>query len=202
MKKSILLLTVVLILTSCNSQTNLEVLKYDEPFLEIIKNTKELGKDQDVIYGLKSYRTDNLKDFKFGDVSFSKYVMPNAYNADYNDLYIHVDNYENNNFIGFTAELVNKEEGEKLFLYLKQKYGNPEFRQPREGYKYQKGEGNYIWDNNNLDYWILLSQTPRLKKDGSKFIYSRCVIIKKGTRVENSSDKKVFTVLESFKMSN
>lgn len=202
MKKLLLLFTASLMITSCNSQTDLEILKCNESILEIIKNTKEIEKDHDIIYGLKSYRTDNLQNFRFGNVSFSKYVMPNAFNADYNDLYLHVDNYENNNFIGFTIELVNKEEGEKLFLYLKQKYGNPEFRQPREGYKYQKGEGNYIWDSNNLDYWILLSQTPRLKKDHSNFIYSRCVLIKKGTRVENSTDSTVFTVLDSFKMSN
>lgn len=202
MKKLFFLFMISSMITSCNSQTDLETLKYNESILEIIKNTKEIGKDQDVIYGLKSYRTDNLQDFKFGDVSFSKYVMPNAYNADYNDLYIHVDNYEKNNFIGFTLELVNKEEGEKLFLYLKEKYGNPEFRQPREGYKNQKGEGSYIWDNSNLNYWILLSQTPRLKRDDNTFIYSRCVFIKKGIRVENSMDNKFFTVLESFKMSN
>ena len=202
MKQLFLLFISSLIFTSCNSQTDLETLKSKESILDITKNTEEIEKDRDAIYGLKSYRTEELQNFKFGDVSFTKYIMPNGYNADYNDLYIHVDNYEENNPIGFTLELVKEEEGEKLFLYLKEKYGNPEIRQPREGYKNKKGEGNYIWDNGNLNYWILLSQTPRLKRDHSTFIYSTCVLIKKGTRVENSTDDKVFTVLESFKMSH
>ena len=78
--------TFVCILTVLyNQKIDLENLKFDTTVSEIVKSNKNLVKHQDTYYGLMSYRTNDLKDFTFGNVLFSKYEFPNGYDTDYND---------------------------------------------------------------------------------------------------------------------
>ena len=196
MKKTIYILILLTTMVSCNSQIDLEKLNYDENVLVKLKDSKEIQKDQDAIYGLLSYKTDELEGFKFGEVSFSKYSMENGYDADYNDLQLYVDDYKTNKFLGFTIELVNQEECKKLTDYLKKKYGNPELHE--SSYSPEA----YVWNNENLNQLILINHENRETRDGKKFLFLRCTIIKKGVRVENSSDSNVFTILDSFNLAH
>ena len=89
MKQLFLLFISSLIFTSCNSQTNLETLKFDKSIPEDIKKIKDVEKDDNGTYGLKSYRTTQLDYFKFGEVFFSKYIVPNGYDDAYSNIYIY-----------------------------------------------------------------------------------------------------------------
>ncbi len=124
--KLVNILFACMLTTSCSQNIDLESLRNDGNISEIVKENKNLVRDRDVTYGLLSYRTIDLKNFNFGSVYFSKYKFPNSYDADYNDLSIHIDDYKNNNFLGFTIEIVNQEESKKLLEYLTNKYGKPE----------------------------------------------------------------------------
>jgi hypothetical protein len=184
-----------ILITSCNVSTDIETLEYDTNISDFIASNKYLKKDIDAIYGLLSYRTDELQNFRFGDVNFSKYKVLKGYNADYNDLHIYVDNYKNNNFIGLTIEIAKEEEGKKLFDYLRKKYGEPESRESQNGLA-------CVWHNNKLNQWILINQEKRETRDNKSFLYTKCTIVKKEVRVENSNDPKVFTILDLFSLAH
>lgn len=194
MRRLVLLFMITTVITSCNSQTDLETLKYNESVLEIIKNTKEIEKDQDAIYGLKSYRTEELQNFKFGDVSLSKYSVPDGYAYGTCNLYIHIDNYEVSKYLGFTLNITKEEEEKRLLMYLKKKYGNPENRNTG-------GNGiSLFWNVKQSDQWIFLSQNKENTRKDNEYLCTTITIVKQGTRIENLNDPKVFTILESFNM--
>jgi hypothetical protein len=181
-------------IASCNSQTDLETLKYNESIIEIIKDTKETEKNQDAIYGLKSYTTEELQNFKFGDVSLSKYSVPDGYAYGTSNLYIHIDNYESSKYLGFSLCLTKEEEEKRLLMYLKKKYGNPEKRDTG-------GNGiSLFWNVKQSNQWIFLSQNKENTRKNNEYLSTTITIVKQGTRVENSNDSKVFTILESFNM--
>ena len=196
MKQLFIILSLGLLLISCMKRTDLETLKQNENVLDKIKEIKELVKDKDPIYGLVSYRTDELQNFNFGEILFSKYEMEKGYNADYNDLFIHVDSYKTNKFIGITLDLVNQEQCQNFLKYLKKKYGKP------ESHSAQYDREAYFWDDKKLNQWVLVYKYDGLTRDDKTFKHLNCTIIKKGTRVENSTDLNFFSILNSFNMAH
>ena len=184
-----------LMTTSCNSQTDLDELKFDSNVLGIVKDIKDIEKTRETDYGLLSYETEELQNFKFGDVSFSKYCVPDGYAYGSNSLDIHVDSYDSNNFLGITLNITNKEEVQKLLNYLKKKYGNPENRDTG-------GNGfAFLWQSDQSKQWIFFFQKEENTRKNNIYLSTRVVVLKQGTRVENAADSKVFTILESFNLS-
>lgn len=196
MKKILLLLTISTTITSCNSQIDLETLKFDEQIPESIKKIKGIVKDTDAIYGLKSYRTDELQNYKFRNVSFSKYSFPNGYDDAYSEIYVHVNDFDQNKYLGFSISITKEQEGTALLNSLKNKFGKPEERDT---------EGNGIalfWEVENPKQWIFLKQYKKNTRNDKTYLNTDITIIKQGVRVENTTNTKLFTILESFTLSN
>ncbi|KAF2082611.1 hypothetical protein [Flavobacterium sharifuzzamanii] len=197
MEKLLLLLVIGSINISCNSQTDLERLKFDKSIPEDIKKIKDVEKDDNGTYGLKSYRTNQLDYFKFGEVNFSKYAVPNGYDDAYSDIYIHVDNFEQNNYLGFSTSITNDKEAEDLLNYLKKKFGKPEER--------TTGLENgiaLVWELKESKQWVLLEQNTENTRDHKKYLNTEFTIVKQGTRMLNSKNSEWLTVLENFKASS
>ncbi|TWP29898.1 hypothetical protein ETU09_02640 [Apibacter muscae] len=193
MKKILTLLLSSLLFISCQSQIDLEELTPGEDISTLAKNLKETREDREPNYALLGYRTDNLDQYKFGEVSFSKYELPNGYPANYSVSYLFVDNFKKNRYLGFRLTLVNEKEGNQLLDYLRKQYGEPEVHEASNN-----GQA-YVWYVK--DQWILFSQDHiSIDKKGNRFLTTDVIVIKQGTRVENSTDPKVFTILESFNM--
>ncbi|TWP29896.1 hypothetical protein ETU09_02630 [Apibacter muscae] len=193
MKKLLSLLFCIFLMVSCQSQIDLEGLTPGEDISTLAKNLKETREDREPNYGLLGYRTENLDQYKFGEVSFSKYELPDGNVADYSDSYLFVDNFKKNRYLGFRLLLVNEKEGNQLLDYLRKQYGEPEVH---EGSGKDKA---YVWYVK--DQWILFNQKyGRKNQKGENFTSTYCMFVKQGTRVENSTDPKVFTILESFNM--
>lgn len=196
MKNLLLLFMISTMITSCNSQTDLETLKYDRDISLLLKDVKSTEKIKDAYNSLLSYETEDLQNFKFGDVSFTKYSIPDGYAYGSNSLDIHVDSYDSNNFLGITLNITNKEEAQKLLNYLKKKYGNPENRDT---------DGNglaFLWQCDQSKQWIFFFQKKENTRKNNIYLSTRVVVLKQGTRVENSNDPKVFTVLDLFNYMN
>jgi hypothetical protein len=192
MKKVILLFTTSLIIMSCNSQSiDLELLKFDRPIPESILNIKKLVEDTDVTYGLSSYRTDELQNFKFGDVTFSKYSVPNGYDDGYSEIYVHIDNYNENKYLGFSISIANEKEGIALLNYFKKKYGTPE-----ERYTGLVNGKALVWKVK--EQWVLLEQNTENTRDHKKYLTTEVTIVKQGLRVQNTNNVEWLSILESF----
>ncbi|MDH7464197.1 hypothetical protein QEG73_23065 [Chitinophagaceae bacterium 26-R-25] len=181
-------------MASCKGQTDLYKLKVDE---KISFDTSKLQKRSDPVYGLKGYRTDDLSLFKIENILLQKYEVPNGNAADYSRLYVLVNNYEDNKFLGFIVSSVNEEEQDKILKFLKNKYKSPKLSSKDE---YSLA---MAWFDGDENKWILLEQDSYgILQNGKRFNAMKVVVVKQGTRVENSNDETVFTILDSFKMSH
>ena len=195
MNKIFLLLVMILTITSGNSQTDLEKLKIDSDISDLVKGIPTSEKRLDELYGLISYQTEELQNYKFGDISLSKFKIPNAYAYGTNDLYVHVDNYTSNLFLGFTLNIVKEDESKKLLVYLKKVYGNPEIRETG-------GNGiSLFWNATKSKQWIFLTQNKERTRKQDVYLSTKVIVVKQGTRIENSKDSKIFTILDNFNMS-
>lgn len=192
--KKVLILLFICTFISCNSQTDLETLKFDKPIPEDIKKIKDVEKDDNGTYGLKSYRTTELDHFKFGDISFSKYAVPNGYDDAYSDIYVHVDNFEQNNYLGFSIYITNDREGTDLLNYLKKKLGKAEERVTG-----LKNGIAFVWELKESKQWVLLEQNTENTRDHKKYLRTRITIVKQGTKMLNSKNPEWLTILENFK---
>lgn len=192
MKKVITLFMISLLITSCNSQTDIDTLKFGDNVLTVIKDIKDIEKTRETDYGLLSYETQELQNFKFGNVSISKFKIPDSYDYGNNKLSIHVDKYDSNKYLGTTLEITNIEESKKILMYLEQKYGKPERR-------YQAGDNNgkaYLWNIGTLKKTILLTQITEYTRKNNPYLYTRIVIVKEGVRLENTNDAKFPTITD------
>ncbi|KAF2332802.1 hypothetical protein [Flavobacterium nitrogenifigens] len=190
--KKLLLLIICSINVSCNSQTDLDAIKFDDNVINIIKDIKDVEKTRETNFGLLSYETNELQNFKFGNTSISKYKVPESYEYGNNRLDIHVDQYNSNKYIGITLEITNLEESNKILEYLEQKYGKPEKR-------YQAGDNNgkaYLWDIKPLKKVILVTQVTEYTRKDKSYLSTRIVVAKKGIRLENSDDSKFPTITD------
>jgi hypothetical protein len=197
MKKVILLFMTSLIIMSCNSQSiDLELLKFDQQIPESVLNIKKIKEDTDVTYGLSSYRTDELQNFKFGDITFSKYSVPNGFDDAYSEIYVHVDNYKENKYLGFSISIANEKEGIALLNYFKKKYGKPEERD-------KLGNSTaFVWELKDSKQWVLLVQNIFSTRDNKRYLQTDLTIVKQDLRVQNTTNVKWLTILESFNATN
>jgi len=186
------LITLVLffcIATSCNSQTDLEALKFDEDISKTMENHKELEKNLAGDHGLKAYRTHKLDGFKIGNVGISTYETPKGNASDHSELWVYVDDYKSKKFLGYTFSSANEEESKRLITDLKSKY---------KGYKTNtnKIHGDfYFWDLPEFNKWIFVDQS-----DNINHIQTRFTVVKRGLRVENSKSPSVYSIYDVYKM--
>lgn len=187
--KNLILLFSFLAIVSCNGQTDLESLKFDE---KLPDNILKGEKDTEANYGLLSYKQAKVNNYKLGTASFSEYAVPKGYDYSNNNLALFVNSYQNNQYLGFILNLAKENEGKKLIDYLTKTYGNPEKRST------DKTGAAYFWDASAKNKWIFLTQTQELTQDNTKYTNTKLIVVKKGTRVENSSDAGTFSILDSF----
>ena len=191
--KHVIFLFSLFALVSCKGQINLDALKFGEslPAGTIDSSGEKVWKDDEPLTGITSYGLTALQRYKLGDVSLSKYEIPKGYPSSKNILYICVDNYQNNKCIGFRMFIVQKEEQEKIFAYLKKKYGEPENHDT-------ENSKAYFWNAN--DKWIFLTQEEDINREDKKYLTTKLMMVKSGTKVANSTDPKVYTILESLNL--
>ncbi|MGR3856479.1 hypothetical protein [Chryseobacterium indologenes] len=187
--KNLILLFSFLAIVSCNGQTDLESLKFDE---KVSDNITKGEKETEANYGLLSYKQADVKNYKLGTVSFSEYTVPKGYDYSNNNLALFVNSYQDSQYLGFILNLAKEDEGKKLIDYLTKTYGNPEKRST------DKTGAAYFWDVPAKNKWIFLTQDQELALDNTKYTNTKLIVVKKGTRVENSSDPGTFSILDSF----
>lgn len=189
--KNLILLFSFLAIVSCNGQTDLETLKFDE---KVPENMVKGEKETEASYGLLSYRQADIQNYKLGSATFSAYTVPNGYDYSNNNLAVFVNTYQNNNYLGFVLNLAKEDEGKKTIDYLTKTYGSPEKRQT------DKTGLAYFWDAASKNKWIFVTQTQESTRENAKYTSTKLVVVKKGTKVDNSSDAGVFSILDSFNL--
>ncbi|CAI8751250.1 hypothetical protein [Chryseobacterium sp. IT-36CA2] len=187
--KNLISLFSLLAIVSCNGQTDLESFKFDE---KLSDNSLKGEKETEANYGLLSYKQANINNYKLGTATFSEYAVPKGYEYSNNNLALFVNSYQNNQYLGFVLNLAKEDEGKKLIDYLTKTYGNPEKRST------DKTGVAYFWDASAKNKWLFLTQTQELTQSNTKYTNTKLIVVKKGTRVENSSDPGTFSVLDSF----
>ncbi|MFC3158875.1 hypothetical protein SAMN05443633_10756 [Chryseobacterium arachidis] len=190
--RNLILLLSFLAIVSCNGQTDLETFKFDEKVPENI--VKKGVQETEANYGLLSYKQEAVQNFKVGTVGLSDYSVPKGYDYSNNNLAVFVNNYQANNYLGFILNVVKEDEGKKIIDYLTKTYGKPESRET------DKGNLAYFWEVSSKNKWIFLLQTQESAQDDNKYRNTKLIILKKGIRVDNSTDTSVFSILDSFNL--
>ncbi|GGI26516.1 hypothetical protein GCM10008119_23040 [Pedobacter mendelii] len=185
-----------MIILSCKSQTKTELLslKLDSDISSQVLQDKELKKDFDPNYGLASLTTNKLDGYAIGDVKLNTYDYPNGNLADYSRLSIFTSSKQKNNYLGFNYSSVNQEETKSIIDYLKKTY--PAYHQSDT-----RGNGeSFFWDIPKLDAWIFIYQGISTDKNDKNFFSTNFIFVKRRTRMENSTDSKVITIMDYYKM--
>ena len=183
-------------LLSCKSPTttNLLSIKLDSDISGLVLRDKALRKDVDPNLGITSFNTNKIDEYAIGDVTLSTYAYPNANLADHSNLSILVSAKDKSDFLGFNYSSVNQEETRAIIDYLKKTYPNYEQSDT-------KGNGeSFFWDIPKLNAWIFTYQGISKDKENTNFFNTNFVFVKRGTRMENSTDTKVQTILDYYKM--
>lgn len=189
MKKTIYILLFCCLASSCTSQTNLESLKFNGDISKTILDHGELKKNLAGAYGLKAYFSKKLDAFKIGSISPSTYEFPGGTIADCNNIWIYVDDYKTNRFLGYTFSSANEKDTEKLLEYLKSKYKGVKS-------KSDKLHGDvYFWDIPETDRWIFVNQSKR-----KNYFQTTFTVVKRGLRIENASSVSINTIYDDYKM--
>ncbi|MDH7464196.1 hypothetical protein QEG73_23060 [Chitinophagaceae bacterium 26-R-25] len=192
--KFLSLLLGLFMMASCKGQTDLYKLKVDE---KISFDTSKLEKNSDPVYGLKGYRTDDLSLFKIENISLQKYEIPNGNAGDYSELYVFVNSYEENKFIGFYLNSVNEEEQGKILEFLKRAYKEPKFSSN------DASSISMAWFDDNENKWILLEQNNHgLLRNGKSFKAMDIIVVKQGTKIEGDERLKGATIWDMFKFTH
>lgn len=194
MKIYLLMLLCLIEITSCNSQNKNDLLAmhFDQNVAELIDEQK-LEEFQDPIYGIYTYKTDQLDGFKIGEIDLSTYKYPKGPLADLNNLQVYVNNRTAKQHLGFRYTSVKQQEIRQLIDYFKKKY--PNFEQRKDS----NGDG-YFWDIKSLDAWLFYYPSTSTDGNGEKFLNSNFLFVKRGTRMANSKDASYNTILDHFNM--
>lgn len=190
MKRTIYIILFCCLASSCTSQTNLESLKFNTDISKTISDHGELRKNAAGLYGLKAYFSKDLDAFKIGTINPSTYQFPGGTITDCNNIWIYVDDYKTNKYLGYTFSSANEADTEKLLDYLKLKYKGVKS-------KTDKARGSvYFWDVPEDNKWIFVDQSRRRNNFQTKF-----TVVERGLRIENSTSKSVNTIYDDYKMS-
>lgn len=192
----------ILAVTSCNSQTDFEKLKFDTDISSIIKDSAKFEKSKFTNYSLAAYTTENIDLFKYGNISFSnlklKDTKKNSLISYTSEINLYVDNFKSNKFSGIIIKTENENEGKKLSNYIKTKLGKPLL----ENY-YNKKEhlqASYLWDDKKRELLIYLTQDTKYFSDKqNKFISTELTVFKRGLKVlpdEGNNPENIKKILE------
>lgn len=214
MKQLFLLFIISLIFTSCNSQTDLETLKFGTNISPTIEDTK-FEKDKNIDFGLVAYVTENIENFKYGNVNFSNLtIKDNSKNSlvKYtSNVSIYVDDFKSNNLSGIKIEIKKESEGKNLLKYMKTKLGKPLLENIYD--KDNEVQSGYLWDDKKNNQIIYINQQTEYYNDPEeRFVSTDITILKKGLKMVPSPENKpenikklleenpnAFDVLEVFK---
>lgn len=167
---------------SCNSRTDLEILKPDQDVSNIIKSIGVFEKKGITDYGSVSYESEKLSNFKFGNVKLSDYnVKADAKNSlvEYSSsISVSVENNNTNKFTGLVLDIEKEDEGINLLNYIKNKLGNPLLKEYEN--KDNHLQAQYLWDNKKTNELVYIKQhTQYLDDSKNGFVSTQLTIIKK-----------------------
>lgn len=178
-------------ITSCSTDKNdLITLTFGQSIAELI-NSQKLEEFQDPIYGIYTYKTDQLDGFKIGDIKLSTYKYPNSPVADFNRIQVYVDDRIAKQYLGFRYNTVKQDEIPQLLEYFKMKYPTYETTKDSNGVA-------YFWEISSLDAWLFYYPSTSVDRNGKDFLNSNFLYVKKTTRMENNTNYN--TILDHFNM--
>lgn len=204
MKNLLLLFMISTMITSCNSQTDLETLKFATDVSSIIKvkDTTKFKKDKTVRYGLVAYTTDDIDNFRYANVDFSNLSIKddakNSLITYTSDLSIYVDNFKSNKLSGLIIKIEKESEGKVLLNYMKTKLGKPLLENIYN--KDNHVQSSYLWDDKKGNQLVYVTQdTKYFSGEKNKFISTEVTILKRGMKLtpdEGNNPENIKKILE------
>jgi len=187
MKKYLMILIGSMFVISCNAQIDLESILYDQDLSPTIASIKTMHKDREQETTMPAYKTDKLNGFNVDSVSLSNYKYDNISYEQVNELYLLVDNYKTNKFIGYVLRLLDEKKANELIVYFQKKLGTPfktkAYARTEDNYE----DALYLWNSekDRITFIKKHSENRTNQKSGleEKVTTTRVIVIKKGLSI-------------------
>ncbi len=204
-------------LLSCNSELNLDNLKFDSDISTQIKQLDNLQKDNDLIYGLVAYRTNDVTTINYSEIKIeNNKINNNSDNSliDYeSEISFLVDNFTANSLKGFIIKTVDENEGIQLIQSMNSTLGKPVLQDVFNNKK--QIQNKFLWDNVKDNKLILIKQHTEYYDGFEKsFILTEMTVVKRDLKLTPDDDNnpedikkildenpKAFEVIEIIKSS-
>ncbi|MET4140796.1 hypothetical protein [Pedobacter sp. UYP1] len=184
----LLIFAFALFFLACQSKTELLSLKFDQDISKLFKGDKQLKTGRDKFFGLRGYTDNDPDNYTIDGIKLSSYTHPGSEN--HNKLLFYINGEVN--YLGFKYSSVDQEESRRIMADLKTKY--PKFQKVAA-----RGDGeSFLWDIPAHQAWIIFYQQNQLAKDGKKFYESNFIVVKKGTRIANSTDPNGMNIYDYY----
>ncbi|TWP29897.1 hypothetical protein ETU09_02635 [Apibacter muscae] len=197
MKKLLSLLFCIFLMVSCQSQTDLEALKFGTDIESLLKGLEDKYRDNSTYIPFPEYKMTELNCFKIGGITLNNYSL-------YNKVYLAVDSYKNNQFIGYVVIIQDPEKEQELTDYFLSQMGEPIKKYINE--KKEKGylDAQYLWDDSQKDRLVYIYRHHTQTKKGNEgeemaLVRTIFMTIKKGlvaTPDKNNNPENVKKLLE------
>jgi hypothetical protein len=202
MKNLLLLFLTSFMIISCNSQTDLETLKFDTDISLTIKDTTKFEKGNDIIFPFLSYTTYKISNYSYGKISLTNYnikdTAKNSLITYDSNLSLFVDNYQSNKLVGFAIRIEKEDEGNDLFNYIKIKLGKPLMKNIDNEDNHL--QSSYLWDDKNGNQLVYITQNTNSFSDGkNSFVATELAIFKRNMTIKpdaNNDPERVNKLLE------
>ncbi|TWP29895.1 hypothetical protein ETU09_02625 [Apibacter muscae] len=185
MKKLLSFLFCIFLMVSCQSQTDLEALKFGTDISTLLNKLEDQHKDTDYNIPRYGYSTQQLDHFMIGNIALNTYSFDNYYNTLDNELYLAVDSYKNNQYVGFSALIQDTEKEQELTDYFLSQMGVPIKKYINE--KKEKGylDAQYLWDDPKNDRLVYIDRHHTRNKKGNteeeiRFVETIFLIVERG----------------------
>jgi|GEM_PF-6074429 len=188
MGKYITVLMVCAVVVSCNAQKrDLEMLPYNKDLGAVVPDIREMQRDRELETTMSAYQTDNLTGYCINDIRLNNYTYDNTSYVQSNELYLLVDSYKANKFIGYVLRILDEKEANKLITYFQNKLGPPfktkTYTKEEENYE----DALYLW-NKEKDRMTFIkkhseSRTNHQSGKEEKVTTTKIVVVKKGLSI-------------------
>jgi len=200
-KKILIMLTVVIFATSCNSQVDIETLQFNSDISNTI-DIQNMEKESEPNFGQSTYKTYKLNNFKYDDLILSDYVLEdkaeNSLIKYRSSLSFLVDNFNLNKLTGFIIEIHKEDEGKELLKYFKIKLQEPLLQEINEKDKHLQSQ--YLWDSKEQNVLVYIKQyTEYYDNFKQSFISTKVTILKRGIKLvpdAGSDPENIKNILE------
>lgn len=193
MKSTIIFILSSLLIMSCSAQQiDLETISYDKELKLTVSNINDFKKDREIETSMYAYKTNDINKFRVNNIGLTNHKFDNVTYEEASSVYLLVDNYNTNNFIGYVLRITEEKQAANLIRYFRKKLGEPFKKREYTRKEAYYEDALYLWQSEQDKITFIKKHTEKTKDQKTnkdvKVTSAEIVVIKKGLSVTPNED--------------